>query len=163
MARALIVGCGGRGRALGRELIEAGWAVRGTTRDPAGFDEIEAAGIEPALADPDSPGSIVEIFGDITVIVWLMGSAEGSADNLKAIHGPRLERLLEKVVDSPVRGVAYEASGTVTRQLISSGRAVLDDAAERWQIPVGYIEVDPGQQDAWIAASVEAVMAAIRS
>ena len=35
MARVLIVGCGGRGRALARELVAAGHTVRGTTRDPA--------------------------------------------------------------------------------------------------------------------------------
>ena len=31
--RVLIVGCGGRGQALARSLVEAGHAVRGTTRD----------------------------------------------------------------------------------------------------------------------------------
>ena len=35
MARALIVGCGCRGRELGSALAAAGWQVRGTTRDPA--------------------------------------------------------------------------------------------------------------------------------
>ena len=34
MARVLIVGCGGRGQALARELAAAGHAVRGTTRSP---------------------------------------------------------------------------------------------------------------------------------
>jgi prephenate dehydrogenase len=53
MARALIVGCGCRGRELGMALIERGWVVRGTTRDQAGLAAIEAVGIEPALADPD--------------------------------------------------------------------------------------------------------------
>ena len=32
VARALIVGCGCRGRMLGQRLVEDGWAVRGTSR-----------------------------------------------------------------------------------------------------------------------------------
>ena len=53
MARALIVGCGCRGRALGRALLDAGWQVRGTTRSGDRAAAIEAEGIEAAVADPD--------------------------------------------------------------------------------------------------------------
>ena len=108
MARALIVGCGRRGRALGNELAARGWQVRGTSRVDSGLEAIDHAGLEPALADPDRPGTILELIGDVAVVVWLLGSADGEADELAAIHGPRLERLLEKLVDTPVRGFAYE-------------------------------------------------------
>ncbi len=96
MARALIVGCGCRGRELGRRLLAEGWAVRGTSRREEGLAAIEAAGIEPALADPDRPGTMLELVGDVAVVFWLLGSAEGEAEELAAIHGPRLERLLER-------------------------------------------------------------------
>ena len=79
MARALIVGCGCRGRALGRALLDRGWQVRGTSRDPATAAEIEAAGIEGVQADPDRIGTIVEQLEGVSLIFWLLGSASGEA------------------------------------------------------------------------------------
>ena len=108
MARALIVGCGRRGRALGNELAARGWQVRGTSRSDAGLEAIDHAGLEPALADPERPGTVLDLVGDVAVVVWMLGSADGGREELAAIHGPRLERLLEKLVDTPVRGFAYE-------------------------------------------------------
>ncbi|HKT83707.1 MAG TPA: hypothetical protein VJQ84_07700, partial [Solirubrobacterales bacterium] len=61
MARALIVGCGCRGRELGASLLEQGWAVRGTSRREEGLAAIEAAGVEPALADPERPATLLEL------------------------------------------------------------------------------------------------------
>ncbi len=59
-------------------LIAAeGWAVRGTSRGEEGLAAIEAAGIEAALADPDRPGTLLELVGDVTVVHWLLGSAGG--------------------------------------------------------------------------------------
>ena len=104
MARALIVGCGCRGRALGERLAESGWAVRGTTRSEGSLEAIEAAGIEAAVADPERPGTVLDLVGDVTVVHWLLASAGGEPETVEAIHGPRLERLLEKIVDTPVRG-----------------------------------------------------------
>ena len=46
MARALIVGCGCHGRALGARLLGEGWQVRGTSRGIGGLEEIAAAGLE---------------------------------------------------------------------------------------------------------------------
>src|SRR3954463_13896659 len=94
MARALIVGCGCRGRELGERLLAEGWAVRGTSRREEGLAAIEAAGIEPALADPERPGTVLELVGDVAVLVLLLGSAGGSEADLEAVHGPRLERLV---------------------------------------------------------------------
>ncbi|HWO15285.1 MAG TPA: hypothetical protein VNM89_01055, partial [Solirubrobacterales bacterium] len=101
MARALIVGCGCRGRQLGAELLSEGWAVRGTSREKAGLSKIEAAGIEPALADPLRPGTVLDLVGDVAVLLWLLGSARGAEDELLAIHGSSLERLLERLVETP--------------------------------------------------------------
>jgi hypothetical protein len=122
LARALIVACGCRGRALGGRLARKGWSLRGSTRDPAHLPEIEAAGIEAAVADPDRPGTLLDLVGDVTVVHWLLGSAEGEAEELAEIHGPRLERLIERLVDSPLRGFVYEAAGTVPGRFLQQGR-----------------------------------------
>jgi len=56
LARALIVGCGCRGRELGRALLAEGWAVRGTSRREAGLAEIEAP------VEPTDFGPLIEAF-----------------------------------------------------------------------------------------------------
>lgn len=144
MARALIVGCGCSGRDLGARLLERGWQVRGTSRTEEGRDAIEAAGIEAAIADPDRPGTVLEQVGDVAVVVWLLGSARGSADAVAAIHGSRLERLLEKLVDTPVRGFAYEATGSVDPGTLRDGAEALERAAATWRLPVAIIRARRG-------------------
>jgi hypothetical protein len=140
LARALIVGCGCHGRELGRVLSDGGWLVRGTSRAPGGLEAIERAGLEAAEADPDRPGSVLDLCGDVSVVVWLLGSATGESELIEAVHGPRLERLMEKLVDSPVRGFAYEAGGTVRADLLAGGRATVERAARTWRIPVDFID-----------------------
>jgi uncharacterized protein YbjT (DUF2867 family) len=137
VARALIVGCGCRGRELGEELLGEGWAVRGTSRRQEGLAAIEAAGIEAVLADPDRPGTILELVNDVTVLVLLLGNVSGSEEAVAAIHGPRLERLLEHLVETPVRGVVYEGT--------EAGTEIVRAAARTWRIPVRTISAKPSQ------------------
>jgi nucleoside-diphosphate-sugar epimerase len=156
LARALIVGCGCRGRALGVALRDAGWQVRGTTRDAHGIEEIAAAGLEGSVADPDRVGTLMDEIADVTLVFWLLATASGDEEAVAALHGPRLERLLEEVVDTPVRGLVYEAAGTVSRDLLAGGEAIVNSASERWRIPVAVIDADPGETDVWLAAMVDA-------
>lgn len=136
MARALIVGCGCRGRELGIAMLEQGWAVRGTSRREEGLAAIEAAGIEPALADPERPATLLELVNDVSAVHWMLGSASGDAENIAAIHGPRLERLLEHLVETPVRRFVYEAVGSVDAEILAGGAALVEQASATWHIPV---------------------------
>jgi NAD(P)-dependent dehydrogenase (short-subunit alcohol dehydrogenase family) len=136
VARVLIVGCGCRGAALARSLLDDGHAVRGTTRRPERAAELMAAGIEPWVGDPDRVGSLVYAQDNVTVLCWLLGRVASPA-----LHGPRLRMMLEKTVDTMVRAVAYEPPADPP--LRTQGLAVLDDAARRWEIPVAVIDGDP--------------------
>ena len=158
MARALIVGCGCRGRSLGEELLAAGWAVRGTSRCEEGMAAIEEGGIEPALADPDRPGTILDLVGDVTLVVLLLGSAAGDRDSLAAIHGPRLERLLEHLVDTPVRGVVYEAVGSVEPGLLEAGAEIVRAAGSTWRIPVALLAAAPSGAGDWAAETAHVAL-----
>jgi hypothetical protein len=80
--------------------------VRGTTRDPERVAEIEATGAAAVVADPDRLGTLLPHVEGVSVVVWLLGSVVGEA--AATIHGPRLESMLEALVDTPVRGVVYE-------------------------------------------------------
>lgn len=158
MARALIVGCGCSGRALGAELLEGGWAVRGTSRDAAGLAAIEAAGIEPARADPERPGTILELVDDVAVLIWLLGSATGEAENVAAIHGPRLESLLERLVETPMRGFVYEGAGTVDASLLAGGADLVGNAERTWRIPAAVTATPRDGGPAWAEEMETAVV-----
>jgi uncharacterized protein YbjT (DUF2867 family) len=151
VARALIVGCGCRGRQLGERLLAEGWAVRGTSRREEGLEAISAAGIEPALADPDRPGTILELVDDVAVLVLLLGGTTGSEEELAAIHGPRLERLLEHLVETPVRGVVYEGT--------EAGEEIVLAASRTWRIPVSLSQSPHMEDGDGLAEEVRAVLA----
>jgi uncharacterized protein YbjT (DUF2867 family) len=136
VARVLIVGCGCRGVTLARSLMADGHAVRGTTRRRERIAELEAEGIEPWLGDPDRVGSLVYAQDNVTVLCWLLGAIDAAP-----LHGPRLRMMLEKTVDTTVRGFAYEPPADPA--LRAEGLAVLDAAARTWEIPVEVVDGDP--------------------
>ena len=146
----LIVGCGCRGRELAWELRAAGHAVRGTTRVRAHLGEIEAAGAEAVLADPDRLGTLMTQLHGVSLVCWLMASAAG--DTAEGLHGPRLRTLLERLVDTPVRGVVYEAAGSLGPELLAGGAAAVREASATWSIPAEVVESDPRDPEAWLAA-----------
>jgi uncharacterized protein YbjT (DUF2867 family) len=162
VARALLVGCGCRGRAFGRALLDDGWLVRGTTRSPERLASIEEAGIEAVLADPERPGSILDQVGDVAVVCWLLGSARGDRGLIGALHGRLLERLLERLVDTPVRGFLYDRSSSVEPGPLAAGSATVRGAAERWRIPVEIVEEDPREWRVWTAAAHAGVRRLVR-
>ena len=156
MARALIVGCGCRGRMLGAQLRTDGWQVRGTTRDEEAAAAIAEVGLEAAIADPAVVGTVYDQLDGVTVVYWLLASAVGPVDAVEGLHGPRLERLLEKLVDTPVRGFVYEAEGSVDGELLTRGAALVRESGERWRIPVEVVGADPASPRAWCAAMRDA-------
>jgi len=158
MARALIVACGCRGRELGEGLLDRGWAVRGTSRRQEGLAPIEAAGIEPALADPGRPGTVLDLVGDVAVVCWLLGSAQGDPKAIAALHGSRLERTLERLVDTPVRGFVYEAVGNVEPAALERGEAAVRRASATWRIPVETLTADPADGEKWLSEALAATL-----
>ena len=156
MARALIVGCGCRGRELGRELLAGDWAVRGTTRREDEATAISECGIEAVVADPDRVWTVLEQVADVALIFWLLGSARGDPAQLAAIHGARLERILEQIVDTPVRGFVYESGGTVEPAVLRRGADLVVAAGGRWRIPFELVDADPVDVVAWRAEMLAA-------
>jgi len=157
MARCLIIGCGCRGRLLAGRLSAAGHAVRGTTRSTASRIAIEAAGAEPVVADPDRVATLAEAFDHVSVTCVLLGSAVGARDRLAALHGPRLEMLLARMLDTTVRGIVYEAVGSVDEAVLGAGAEVVGDACERSLIPYSLLTASPDYPPAWLAAAMLAV------
>jgi hypothetical protein len=141
-----VVGCGCRGRALGSELLARGLTVRGTSRSREGLHAIAGAGIEPALADPDRLGTLMPHLDGVGIVCWLLARAAGpsAAD----VNGPRLETLLERLVDTPVRGFVLEAP---------PGAAAALAGADRRHIPLRVVREAPDPHRPWPAAALAAV------
>jgi hypothetical protein len=158
MARALIVGCGCRGRLVGRRLLAKGWQVRGTSRYEDGLAAIEAAGIEPAIADPAHPDTVLELVGDVSVVLWLLASAAGERQAISAIHGSRLERVMERLIETPIRGFVYEMKGSVDPILLAHGREVMEATGDTWRVPISMVFVDPSDPHDWAEVMADAAL-----
>jgi nucleoside-diphosphate-sugar epimerase len=161
VARCLIVGCGCRGLELAAVLHAAGHAVRGTTRDAARRAELEAAGVEPYLGDPDLVGTLAPAVAHVGVVCVLLGSATGTAEALAALHGTRLDMLLERMLDTTVRGVVYQAAGSVEPALLSTGAERVRHSCERSLIPYGLLTADPTTDAGWVTEAAQAVESAL--
>lgn len=157
MARCLIIGCGCRGRSLAAALRERGHAVRGTTRDPARLGQLERAGVEGFVADPDRVATLVPTFAQVGVACVLLGSAIGTAEQVSALHSTRLEMLLEKMVDTTLRGLVYERAGDVEPAVLAAGAARVERACARWGLPYALLDAAPGDWPAWTTAAADAV------
>jgi hypothetical protein len=131
--------------------------VRGTSRSPDARAEMQAAGIEAAEADPDRLGTILPLLQGVSAVGWLMGTARGSPDAVAALHGPRLRSLQEKLVDSGVRGLVYEAGGSVDPELVAGGAAVVREVGETFRMPVAVVDDHPADLGAWRGAMLRAV------
>jgi hypothetical protein len=158
VARILIVGGGCRGRRLAATLIGDGHTVRITTREEAGRAAIEASGAECWIGTPDRLATLRGALENVTVLCWLLGSARGTLEELRALHGPRLEFFATQAIDTTVRGLIYEACGTtVPSATLRSGMDVVREIAERNAIPLAFLTSDPADADAWGAEARAAV------
>jgi hypothetical protein len=155
--RALIVGGGRRGLGLAEELTGEGHAVRIVTRDPAREADIRAVGAEAWPGDPDRIGTLRYALDNVTLLLWLLGTATGDPERVAALHGSRLEMMLERTVDTTVRGVVYEAAGTLPPEVFASGIREMRRANERNEVPFAVLEADPGDSVAWRRAARAAV------
>jgi TrkA-N domain len=154
LARCLIIGCGCRGLLLARELASRGHAVRGTTRDTERVAELDRAGVEGVVADPDRIATLIPALEHVGTACILLGSAVGGSEALAALHGSRLEMLLLRMLDTTVRGVVYEATGTVDPAVLASGGERVRSFCERSLIPYVVLDRDRGR---WPEDAADAV------
>ena len=156
--RALIVGGGCRGLDLARELVAEGHAARCVTRTEDGRAAIEAAGGECWIGTPDVIGSLRYALENVTLLFWLLGTASGDEEKVAALHGSRLRMMLEKTTDTTVRGVIYEAAGSVGEPLLESGVAEMELAREKNAIPFALLHSDPaGDRNTWLAEAQQEI------
>lgn len=153
-----MVGGGCRGLDLVRDLVAEGHAARCVTRTEDGRAAIEAAGGECWIGTPDVIGTLRYALENVTLLFWLLGTASGDEEKVAALHGSRLRMMLEKTTDTTVRGVVYEAAGTVDEQLLQSGVAEMALAREKNAIPCVLLHCDPREdREIWLAEAQQAI------
>jgi nucleoside-diphosphate-sugar epimerase len=157
MARCLIIGCGCRGSELARGLRAAGHAVRGTTRDPARLAALAADGVDAVLADPDRVATLAPTLDHVAVVYILLGSVTGSDEAISALHTTRLDMLLSKMLDSTVRGIVFEATGTVPATVLESAVGRLSAFAQDSHVPYALLACHPSDHDGWLAEALGAL------
>jgi hypothetical protein len=157
VARILIVGGGCRGRQLAAALTGEGYAVRITTRSEHARAAIEAAGAECWVGTPDRLATLRGSLENVSILCWLLATAAGSAEELQALHGSRLELFLTQAIDTTVRGFVYEAHGTgASAGLVREGELLARALVERNEIPAAFLTADPGDAD-WLSQARAAV------
>ncbi len=131
--------------------------MRGTTRDPQRAIALEADGIEAVIGDPDRVGTIAPALEHVGVVCVLLASATGRPEALDALHGPRLEMLLSRTLDSTVRGLVYECAGSVEESVLERGVEVVRSICEGSRIPYRLLDADPEAYGGWLEAAVRAI------
>jgi hypothetical protein len=158
VARVLIVAGGCRGRRLAEGLIDAGHAVRITTRSEAGRAPIESLGAECWIGTPDRLATLRGSLDGVAVVCWLLGTASGSVEDLVALHSTRLELFLTQTIDTTARGFLYEARGTeANARALAEGERILLDISAKNRIPAATLREDPADTERWAAAARAAV------
>jgi hypothetical protein len=155
LARLLVVGGGCRALALAAGLRAEGHAIRATTRTEERRAQIEAIGAECVIADPDRVGTLRYALDNVTLVLWLLGTATG--ENVGDLHGSRLEMMVWRTIDTTARGIVYEAAGTVAPDVLAGGRALVERMASYNEIPARVLTDDPQDRDAWVRGARAAV------
>jgi hypothetical protein len=157
VARILFVAGGARARSLAPELIAEGHAVRMTTRDETGRAPIELTGAECWIGTPDRIATLRYALENVTVACWLLGTATGDASAIADLHGTRLDFFCSQTIDTTVRGLIYEAAGTVEPAVLAAGAALITTKAAYNEIPLRTLTTDPGDQESWRADAHAAI------
>jgi uncharacterized protein YbjT (DUF2867 family) len=140
-----MVGGGCRGLALARELVAEGNAVRAVTRSEARRRELEEAGCQCWIGDPDRVGTLRYALDNVTVLLWLLGTVAAPE-----LHGSRLAMMLDKTTDTTVRGVVYEVGSP-------AGIGEVERAHELNEIPYALLREEPRDLEVWLPAARAAI------
>lgn len=118
--RVLIVGCGYVGLPLGSELVQEGHEVFGLRRSPESSDAIQAAGIQPLVADITDPAQFAALPGPFDWVVNLVSSSKGDATAYQNVYVNGTRNLIDWLAQNPPQKFVYTSSTSVYGQTDSS-------------------------------------------
>lgn len=125
--RALIIGCGYAGTAVGTELIRAGHEVFALTRSENRSEELRSRGFHPLVADVTRPEDLGRIEPRFDWIVNTVSSSEGGVEDYRAVYYQGTANLLRWLETAPPRKFVYTSSTSVYGQ--TDGSLVKESSA----------------------------------
>ena len=117
-------------------------------------------------AIPTWSGTLRYALDNVTILLWALGTAAGDADRVAALHGSRLSMMLERTIDTSVRGVLYEQAGPVDAAVLAGGAAEVRRVGEANELPYALLDADPADAAEWAAAArgaIDGLLAARRA
>src|SRR5439155_882783 len=97
-------------------------------RRKRGAAELTEDTLHAQVRDPDRIGTVRSALANVTVLLWALGTVDAPE-----LHGSRLEMMLEKTIDTMVRGVIYERGG---------GEAIVERMCALNEVPWRIVEAD---------------------
>lgn len=132
-------------------------------RDASRRADVERAGAECFVGSPDRLGTLRGALEHVTVACWMLATASGDPNEIRALHGSRLDQFLSSLIDTTVRGVLYEAGGSaLPREVIEQGERIVLEKAGRNAIPVQILRADPQEVEQWVEQAHGAVSALLQ-
>jgi hypothetical protein len=145
-------------------MVGEGRAVRITTRTEDGRAAIEETGAECWIGTPDRLATLRGALANVTIACWMLAGAHGEPDDVKALHGSRLEFFLTQAIDTTVRGLIYDATpGNVPPDALAEGERLVRELTALNAIPMALLGADGtaavagDDEAAWISAAAAAV------
>jgi NAD(P)-dependent dehydrogenase (short-subunit alcohol dehydrogenase family) len=146
VARFLVLGGGScRALTLARSLTAEGHAVRAVTRSEDRRAAIEETGAECWIGSPDVVGTLRYALDNVTLLCHFLGHVDDPD-----LHGSRLHMLLERTIDTTVRGVIYEAG---------PGLEVFEHMTSFNEIPSRVVPADASDWQAVARSAVDELLA----
>jgi nucleoside-diphosphate-sugar epimerase len=114
--RALIVGCGYVGAALGTELVRQGHEVFGLRRTDISNGDLKAIGIVPLKADITKLEDLARLPTDFDWVVNCVSSSRGSVEDYRAVYLGGMRNLVQWLSANPPKKLVYTSSTSVYGQ-----------------------------------------------
>ena len=114
--RCLIVGCGYVGLPLGAELIRQKHEVFGLRRSASAKSELQAAGIQPLIADITKPSELAKLPQGFDWVVNCVASRGGNVEDYRRIYLQGTRYLIEWLSAAPPKKFVYTSSTSVYGQ-----------------------------------------------
>ncbi len=130
--------------------------MRIVTRMESGRLAIEASGAECLIGTPDRLATLRGSLDGVTIACWLLATATGPQEQIRDLHGSRLELFLSQAIDTTVRGFVYEAPDANAAD-IAEGERIVRAITSRNAIPAAFVRADPGDPDAWLDDACAAI------
>ncbi|MEX0593874.1 MAG: SDR family oxidoreductase [Balneolaceae bacterium] len=109
-----ILGCGWLGYPLGRKLLEKGYLVRGSSRDPNRLSDLERSGIVPFSVDTEHNlyRKEIDTFWDSDTLLINIPPGRRRGDVLKR-HPVEIESILNRAQAGTIRKILFVSSTSV--------------------------------------------------